>query len=190
MQCDIFCNWPLAAVLQNNEIIKQTHLECFTFYSLNVKWMWATPSQGWYTRQQSILHQFCKTAKLKSHEANNLRFLKLKCHLLGEMGFGVEFSQVADLISFSTWSDILMLQSASDPTSNKSRKCCSSSQIFTLSGKILAQMQRKSALRRKKNLLQCFFHYNQEHTYDLTQRIGLKEQHLLNANFGENFLSK
>ena len=138
----------------------------------------------------SILQEFCKTAKLKRHEANNLRFLKLKCHLLGEMGFGVEFSQVADLISFSTWSDILMLQSASDPTSNKSRKCCFSSQIFTRSGKIFARMQRKSALRRKKNLLQCFFHYNQEHTYDLTQRIGLKEQHLLNANFGENFLSK
>ena len=137
----------------------------------------------------SILQQFCKTAKLKSHEANNLRFLKLKCHLLGEIGFGVEFSQVADLISFSTWSDILMLQSASDPTSNKSRKCCSSSQIFTLSGKILAQMQRKSALR-KKNLLQCFFPYNHEHTYDLTQRISLKEQHFLNANFGEYFLSK
>ena len=104
----------------------------------------------------SILQQFCKTAKLKRHEANNLRFLKLKCHHLGDMGFGVEFSQVADLISFSTWSDILMLQSASDPTSNKSRKCCSSSQIFTRSGKIFARMQRKSALRRKK-LVSMFF---------------------------------
>ena len=165
MQCDIFCNWPLAVVLQNNDIIKQTHLECFTFYSLNVKWMWAfcfsivpcyPTGQIYPPTVLSILHQFCKTAKLKSHEANNLRFLKLKCHLLGEMGFGVEFSQVADLISFSTWSDILMLQSASDPTSNKSRKCCSSSQIFTLSEKIFAQMQRKSALR-KKNCFRVFF---------------------------------
>ena len=109
----------------------------------------------------SILQQFCKTAKLKRHEANNLRFLKLKCHHLGDMGFGVEFSQVADLISFSTWSDIPMLQSASDPTSNKSRKCCSSSQIFTRSRKIFARMQRKSALRRKK-LVSMFSHYDHE----------------------------
>ena len=135
--------------------------------SLNVKWMWAFcysivpcyPSGQIYPPTVlSILQQFCKTSKLKRREANNLRFLKLKCHLLGEMGFGVEFSQVADLISFSTWSDILMLQSASDPTSNKSRKCCSSSQIFTLSGKIFAQMQRKSALRRKKTCFNVFFH--------------------------------
>ena len=48
----------------------------------------------------TILQHFSKTAKLKRHEANNLRFLKLKCHLLGEMGFGVEFSP-------SCWSDIL-----------------------------------------------------------------------------------
>ena len=33
-----------------------------------------------------------------------------------------------------------------------------------------------------------FFHYDHEHTNDLTQRIVLKEQHLFNANIGEYFL--
>ena len=49
---------------------------------------------------------------------------------------------------------------------------------------------KKISPEKKKNLLQCFFPYNHEHTDDLTQRIILKEQHLLNANFGEYFLSK
>ena len=178
-------------------------MECFTSklikFEVNMSilsHLWSLPEVPRFSSEHrcaptvlSILQQFCKTTKLKRHEANNLRFLKLKCHLLGEMGFGVEFSQVADLISFSTWSDILMLQSASDPTSNKSRKCCSSSQIFTWSGKIFARMQRKSALRRKK-LVSMFFHYDHQHTNDLTQRIVLKQQHLFNANIGEYFPRK
>ena len=140
----------------------------------------------------SILQQFCKTAKLKRHEANNLRFLKLKCHLLGEMGFGVEFSP-------SCWSDILFnliwypdaaIGFRSDIKQIK-KMLLLLSDIYIKRENIRSNAKKISP-EKKKNLFQCFFPLQPRPylIYDLTQRICLKEQHFLNANFGEYFLSK
>ena len=105
----------------------------------------------------SILQQFCKTAKLKRHEANNLRFLKLKCHLLGEMGFGVEFSP-------SCWSDILfnLIWYPDAAIGFRSDIKQIEKMLLLLSyiykkWEIFALMQRKSALRGKTLVSMFFF---------------------------------
>ena len=111
----------------------------------------------------SILQQFCKTAMLKRHEANNLRFLKLKCHHLGDMGFGVEFSP-------SCWSDILFnLIWYPDAAIGFRSDIKQIKKMLLLLSDIYKKREnirlnaKKISPEKKKTCFNVFFHYNQEH---------------------------